>query len=445
MPHRAEALLACAIALSTVACSSGSSGGTPPATGDSAIGGDSAKGEVGVDAPVARNGDRPAVTWAKVVTIGGPRGLVRDATGRLIVGEFPANGGTVVANVDLFDPDGNLVWRAAADGESFAANANGESMTGALPQLTSSTWAIDVARIDGAGKTRWQKRLGSEVGIHFGTVALADDGTAYFSGNFTKPLDFGAGPVTTTKGDEEFIAKMAIDGTPTWVMQLPNVSSSLVLVADATSNLVIAGVAKGEDLGGGPLTGTFLASITPDRAHRWSFVGTTQSAGIIDLALDGTGGGAVVLTGKGLSAFGATTFDALGDRDAVLVRFDPAGKLGWARRIATSEFGNARVAFASGGDVILAFSAGGDVDLGTGPLSRGELTYLDSAFLARYDASGKPKWAARYGNHRCDIGGVAVDEAGGIYLAGRFDTDLDLGGTSLTGKLGTVFLAKLAP
>lgn len=68
----------------------------------------------------------------------------------------------------------------------------------------------------------------------------------------------------------------------------------------------------------------------------------------------------------------------------------------------------------------------------------------DDVFMAKYASDGTHLWSRRFGGSGIDVGlCLAVDDAGSIYLAGRFHSAINLGGSTLSSAGGyDIFLAK---
>lgn len=404
--------------------------------------------DVGADAP-DQNGTRPKLVWAKAVDVGRPAALAVDGKDHALVGEWTTNIDSTTNHIDGLDANGVVLFSTPAVGPEFDANAAGATLGGGLAQTSSDTWSIDVAGLDPAGKLLYQHRFGSEVSIHFGDVALDADGNAFFSGDYSAPIDFGAGAEPSTAGNV-FVIKTTSAGAPVWIKHFAKLTGGPQIATDPSGGLLLAGTAKGEDLGGGAMTGPFVAALKADGTFAWSVVGNAEGY-LQTLVADPSGdGGVVALVGKGVSAWGGKTFPALGENDFVLVRFDAAGKTRWLQRVTDDDVTWARrFAISKGGDVAVALHAQGTVDLGAGPLARGgRLAYLDSCVLGRYDASGKPRFTTRYGDDgKCAFGGVAFTQDDSLLVAGEVEGSTDFGGSTIstsTSKPRQSFLVKIA-
>lgn len=143
--------------------------------------------------------------------------------------------------------------------------------------------------------------------------------------------------------------------------------------------------------------------------------------------------------GNGLSA---TSNAPSGSNNIYLLQFDASGTPQWLRTWGGTTGGEAySVAVDKWGYVYVEgdWSTGHDA-VGVDFNPRGpthDLHYnhgMYDAFLARYDSSGNFQWAKTWGGWGYDDGpGVAVDNAGGVYVAGMYgsqDINFDPAGTS---------------
>lgn len=104
------------------------------------------------------------------------------------------------------------------------------------------------------------------------------------------------------------------------------------------------------------------------------------------------------------------------------------------------------IAVDSAGNVIVAGKFQGSIDLGGGPLSSASATTND-IFVAKLDGGGNHIWSKRFGDASEQfVRGVAVDSGGNILLTGYYQGSFDFGGPTLTNAGGyDMFVAKLNP
>jgi hypothetical protein len=136
------------------------------------------------------------------------------------------------------------------------------------------------------------------------------------------------------------------------------------------------------------------------------------------------------------------SMNAGSENHAVLVRYDSAGNVIWARSVSSqthnggSDF-NRILADGSSLFVTGSLTIGETYDFGNGVTATGTTTNTDSLFLAKYDYDGKAKWVMTpvTGNSESNLWDVVEDKNGFLYLAGWFSgqDSLDFGsGVKLT-------------
>lgn len=142
--------------------------------------------------------------------------------------------------------------------------------------------------------------------------------------------------------------------------------------------------------------------------------------------------GDVYVTGEFRSAFdfdpGPQTdwHESNGEYDAFLCKYDSTGRFQWA--LTWGGIDNDKgwsVATDSSGDVYVTGTFNDTVDFDPGPgVDEHECigtSWIGDTFLSRFDSAGAFQWARTWGGERDDTpGGVAVDGAGDIYVAGTF-------------------------
>jgi len=224
----------------------------------------------------------------------------------------------------------------------------------------------------------WAKAFGSAASDHARGVAVDASGNVYIAGHADGTIDFGGSPLT---GAGLFVASFTPDGAHRWSKRISAYNSTINGIAvDSNGNVYVTGYFHLTiDLGGGPVTakgGTdvFVASLTSKGAHRWS------------------------------KAFGSAVGSSLSDYD----------------------YGQAIAADASG-NVHVTGNHAGPIDFGGGPLPG------NGAFMASFTATGAHRWSkALDGLGGSYGGGIAADAGGNVHVVGHFSGSLDLGGGPLT-------------
>jgi hypothetical protein len=267
---------------------------------------------------------------------------------------------------------------------------------------------IFVAEYNSSGALQWAQRAGGSPGnFNFGQgVGVDDNGNVYVTGGFNGPADFGSFNLPSDGSQEFYLAKYDNAGAVQWVQQSLGAYGEAYgtgLAVDGAGN----SYAVGYDNDGAPLT-----------------FGTTT------LSFPGS-------TGAGYTIF--------------LVKYDNTGTVQWAQSIGGSdEVYATKVAVDSNGNVYVRGSfgskktSGATMTIGTSTLkvSAGSTKNM---FLAKFDNTGALTWVQQPAGGNVDEGGVAVDQAGNVYISGFYgETPLNFGGgISLPSSSSTnAFVAK---
>jgi uncharacterized delta-60 repeat protein len=307
-----------------------------------------------------------------------------------------------------YDADGNQLWVARYDGPG-----SGEDVALAVT-------------VDGTGNVYVSGySFGSGSGYDYATVKYGPDGSQLWAARYNGPgngTDVGeaiavdsAGNVyvtgysyggNTTTNDYATI-KYDANGTQLWVARYNGPGNGIdipfAIAVDNAGNAHVTGRSFGSGTASDYATIKYATNGTQLWLARYNGPGNGTDFAFA-LALDGAGN--VYVTGQ---SFGGTG----NSFDYGTVKYGPNGNQLWAARYNGPASGND---FAFG----LAFDGTGNVCV-TGGSYGGALTTNDIATV-KYSTNGTQLWAARYDGsaHLDDIGrAIAVDSAGGVYVAGE--------------------------
>jgi N-acetylneuraminic acid mutarotase len=303
---------------------------------------------------------------------------------------------------------------------------------------------IFVAKYDSTGTLQWARRAGGST-THQDTgrgIGVDNAGNVYVTGGVSGSADFGTLNLQAD-GNQFFLAKYDKAGTAQWARVSAGAAEvyGLGLAVDAAGNSYALGFADNvgsitfgtTNLLSPSVTGysTFLIKYDTSGALQWAqMIGGPGQTYATKLALDA--GGNVYVTG-GFSqniTIGAKNLLSTGAGNSFTAKFDSAGALIWARQAGgagaadSGEGGDdGAVAVDQAGNVYISGRFSGDSINFGGGISLTNAGGWD-AFLARYNSAGEPQWARRAGGTGFDIFfDVALDSQGNVYASGELSSD----------------------
>lgn len=303
---------------------------------------------------------------------------------------------------------------------------------------------------------------------------MTRDGSSnvFVVGGYYKTVDFDPGPATdnhTSKGNRDaFLSKFTADGTwlwtKTWGSSNDDRANSVVVYG---TNVYVAGCFQDtvdfNPAGGGTLSaprGTngfpnndaFLSKFDSDGIFKWARNwGGNGGDEAYNADVDGAGhvyvNGDFSSTNMNLATVGLTeSVTNNGFFDAFIFKFDSSGTCLWARCWGGLYYDDCTCCAVDPAGTVY---GGGMFASTTADFDPGPATYnlfahntstdvylrlgLVDVFLTKFDANGNFQWARSWGatNLNDAAGGIAVDEADNVYVAGYFQgTNVDF---NLTG------------
>lgn len=406
------------------------------------------------------------------------------------------------------DSTGKVLWAKNAGstgddyGGSIAVNSKGEVfVTGSICVLATSSCSatfgsltlsskgdsdVFLAKLDATGNFLWVKGMGGTGEDYDGGLALDTSGNPHVVGSFcygatsTCTATVVTGTVTSKGGEDIFVAKLDDTGKLLWTKSAGGTGDDFApgLHVDGTGNVHISGYicesgATGcnATFGSKTLTGqgesdAFLAKLDSSGNTLWALsFGSTSSDYAGHMAVNAAG--EIFLTGSICYDSGGTTCTARvdsnlptltskGEEEIFIAKFDANGTAKWAKAFgSTSEDYGFGIALDSKGNVHVAgYFCGGasscTMTIGSTNLStRG--TY--DIFLAKFDGTGNPLWAASLGSSEEDLlSGLVIGGSNNLFMVGS-SCGGSTGTCSLSYDGGTLksdgrsdgFLAKFPP
>ena len=248
----------------------------------------------------------------------------------------------------------------------------------------------------------WTKQVSAAALATLWGLATDGQGNAYITGQFPSSLNFGTTPLTGVGFFDLPLAKVDALGSEVWARSYGSKDQ--------------AGAANAQ----GAVSGQAVA------------VGT---------------GGDIAVTGfyRLLASFGATTLTttSVSDLDGFVAAFDATGNARWALRFGdVAQDRGVGVAVDAAGNVFVAGTFQGTIDIGLGrQTSRAGAT---STLIAKLNRAGTAQWSKVWNGISVASGGLAIDAAGNVVVAGQATESVDVGGGPTTfGGATDIFVAKL--
>jgi hypothetical protein len=399
--------------------------------------------------------------------------------------------------VQKTDPDGNLIWAASFGSESFeygtgiTSDSQGnvyvtgvfDSDTdfdpGAGTTVLSSNGQQDIflVKFDASGNFGWARNVGGGEYDESTSVGVDGAGNVYLSGYFNATADFNPGPGTfemTGSGmNDNFVAKFTPGGELIWAKQYGSTDFEAALSMKVTAGGLqcITGFYNGTvdfDPGAGvfPMTATggntgFLLQLDSAGVFQLakSFAGTED---VISYDIDVDASGNMYLAGNFTGTIdldpgtGTTAFTS-GFANGFIVKLNASGDFVWGKNIVSTETVIPySVDVNSHGYVMTSGFMETTTDFDPDPSATFELaissTNAMGAFLCILDDNGDFINALEYGGCSfVDYHGAYTDADNNIYIAGSFETTVDLSPDPLDTEDATAldfrdnYLLKLRP
>jgi hypothetical protein len=299
----------------------------------------------------------------------------------------------------------------------------------------------------------WAVPAGGSSSDYGNDIAVDPQGNLYVTGSFGGTSTFGTNTLTSTGGNDLFVAKL--DGGGNWLWAIQASSSTMAvegtgIVLGQDSNLYVTGYFGGTasfdgiSLPSEGQTDAFVAKLDADGNWLWAIGagGSSQDQGI-DLALDPSGNVFIAGTFAGNASFGPTSITSQGSSDVFVAKLDSAGNWLWAQGAGGSYIETlGGITVCSGGNAYLTgyFSESAEFGAAT-------LTSSGSAdvYVASVSGTGVWLWAKKAGGSADDIGcSIVLDPSFNLLVTGEFGGTGLFGTTSLTSAGNQdVFVAKL--
>lgn len=393
---------------------------------------------MGMSAPSTQPRATPYVTrWAQALSAGtagaGFNALAVDPAGSLYAAGFQSGTGTFGYG-NAVSATGNSLNNVAlvkynAAGTAQWAKTNSATAQFAANQGKLASFFYGVA-VDGADGVYAAGTQGSDGGpITYDAVSSSNSGNVLVKYSRTTGMAQWVRTPTSqgAKGQWNAVATDAAGNVYAVGLQFGNQPTSYaagvsVQGSSTSSNaLIVKYDSNGNALWARSVTATMAGSASEFDAVAVDGMGNVYAAGEQDGTDTFTYGNMV--TAAGLAA----------STNIILVKYDPAGAVQWARTVTAgtnrSRFNG--LAVDGAGNVYAAGSLFGNTALGFGNsiTATGAQSNGTSLLLVKYNGMGMAQWATSAGGNGSELFGVAVDNAGNIFGAGyQYDAAALYGG-----------------
>ena len=297
-----------------------------------------------------------------------------------------------------------------------------------------------VAKLGPDGKLAWAQTFGAAREDSANAIAVKGD-KIVVAGTFLDELEVGTFTKKSAGSDDIFIAAFDKDGNAEWLWTAGGIDSDgvnaiaatpdgWVIGGSFTDSLDITAGAKNVSMKSKGRTDAILIKLAAGGDTEWvrQFGGRYDDA-IMHLAVDANSNIYVQGLFKDIANWGGEDLKAGGgsDNDVVLAKYDVNGDHVWSQR-----FGNAFNEVAGG----VAVDPAGNVTMAGSFENKGSISFGDKddhvslgeadIFVARFGGDGKLQWAKTFGGDRIDVGyDVAVDASGNALVTGWFEGTVD--------------------
>jgi hypothetical protein len=300
-----------------------------------------------------------------------------------------------------------------------------------------------VAKLNPDGKLAWAQTFGAAREDIANAIAVKGD-KVVVAGSFLDEIKVGTFTKKSAGSDDVFIAAFDKDGNAEWLWTAGGIDSdgvnSIAATPDGgwviggsfTDSLDIVAGAKTASIKSKGRTDALLIKLAAGGDTEWvkQFGGSYDDT-IMHLAVDANSNVFVQGIFKDVADWGGEPLKAGGgsDNDVVLAKYDTNGDHLWSKR-----FGNAFNEVAGG----VAVDPAGNVTMAGSFENKGSISFGDKddhvslgeadVFVARFAGDGKLQWAKTYGGDRIDVAyDLAVDPSGNSIVTGWFEGTVDFG------------------
>lgn len=313
----------------------------------------------------------------------------------------------------------------------------GQSSFGGNAISSQGVTDVFITKNDNQGNFLWAVNGGGGSSDRAEAVAVDGLGNVYVTGYFSGTASFGSQTISSAGLQDVFIAKYNTNGVLQWVTSAGGMESDFGFGIDVNNlgEVFITGSFKDmASFGSFSLTATnttsdiFVAKLNTSGVFQWVKSGSGNYSNL-GRSIGADNYGNVYVTGQ----FSDTlTFDLTHNNQSqniiFLVKFNSSGVEQWFTTLdgAVSNVANDMVVD-SDGEIYVTGDFSGVMyiyDINTGVSSTISTSYVNSAFITKYDSSGLWTQKNAVGSDNfVSSKSIAIDGLGGIYIGGDFECD----------------------
>ncbi|AKT44146.1 hypothetical protein [Chondromyces crocatus] len=318
------------------------------------------------------------------------------------------------------------------------------------PVANPSSWFI--AKFDPDGTTIWARSLGTFNSYTVADVTIAPGGSILVAGPYYGHFELESFQSDSIQGSNDmFVASLSgDDGSAEWCRFFGGTGSEQIskIGLDANENVLLLGTFGGQ-LSMGNITrtstgntDTFFAKLSPGAlsvTYLRNYFSTTNSYHFMSgLAVDSSGGAAIVGDFSESVNVGAGLLNAAGSTDIVTARIGADGSTLDAKRFGGVDSDRGfDVSIGPEDEMTMISRVQGVTDFGGGPIG---VTDGNQFVLASYTKEGAHRFSTAFGEERsnANLAVVRVNEQGESYVGGYFNQRLVFGEQTfeVTGGVG---------
>lgn len=269
------------------------------------------------------------------------------------------------------DDRGNRIGVDASGNVTVAGGfVAGSLEIGGIALIGHSSWNGFLVSFDPTGKYRWSRVQEAQNANEVASLAVSSTGNVVAAGSFNGTIDLGTGPLTAVQG--AFLASYSTDGVPRFVRQLVatqpqgySQARPACVAVDPAGNIALGGNFNGAvSFGAGAqlvsaagypgFVARFDATGAATFVRQIAVVGPQYRGGVKAVGFDGKGNIVAASNVDGPPDLGMGPIPELGGTDALVVGYDPTGKVRFARRFGGDKFASVEgLVVANGGSMAL--------------------------------------------------------------------------------------------